>query len=442
MEKIDLTKGKVLKVLTALTLPIIGSSILQFTYNLVDMLWVGRLGSNAVASIGSSSFFIGLGYSISALVVTGTGIKVAHAIGKKNEDEIKAYINAGLILNTVIALIYALSLIFIGKNLIGILNLDNAIVEKDAYLYLAVSGPMMFFSFFNILYIRILNSFGNNKSALKISAIGIIINIILDPIFIYGFKWGVTGAAVTTLISNLFMFIMFHLKFNNMFKINLKDGIDYNKIKEIARLGLPMSFQRVLFTLVNIALARLIAKFGAEAIAAQKIGLQIESVVYMVIGGLNGAISSFVGQNFGAKKYKRINEGYNTALIIGIIYASITTVIFIFTPELLVKIFIREESTIVMASNYLRIIGVSQIFCTIEMISNGMFTGLGMPKIPAIISIVFTLIRIPLALVLTRYLGISGIWWSISISSICKGVLVYLIYKLKIWKDDENVTCS
>ena len=137
MEKIDLTKGKVLKVLTALTLPIIGSSVLQFTYNLVDMLWVGRLGSNAVASIGSSSFFIGLGYSISALVVIGTGIKVAHAIGKKNEDEIKSYINSGLILNTVIALIYALSLIFIGKNLIGILNLNNAIVEKDAYLYLA-----------------------------------------------------------------------------------------------------------------------------------------------------------------------------------------------------------------------------------------------------------------------------------------------------------------
>lgn len=442
MKKIDLTKGNVLEVLTTLSLPIIGSSVLQFTYNLVDMLWVGGIGSNAVASIGSSSFFIGLGYSINALVVIGTGIKVSHSVGKKDDKEVKAYINSGLILNTIIALVYALLLIFMGKNLIGILDLKNPVVEKDAYRYLFISAPMMFLSFFNILYIRIFNSFGNNKTALKISAAGIVINIILDPLFIYGFKLGVTGAAVTTLISNTFMFVMFHIVSKGMFKVNLKDGIDYEKIKEIARLGLPMSFQRVLFTLVNIALARIIAKFGSDAIAAQKIGLQIESVVYMVVGGLNGAIASFVGQNYGAKKFKRINEGYNTALVIGVIYATITMVIFVFTPEVIVKVFIRDEITIKIASNYLRIIGFSQIFSTIEMISNGVFTGLGLPKISATVSILFTVTRIPIALVLINYLGVNGIWWSISISSICKGLSVYLIYKLKIGKEYGDVKCS
>ncbi|MGL5086048.1 MAG: MATE family efflux transporter, partial [Clostridium sp.] len=251
-----------------------------------------------------------------------------------------------------------------------------------------------------------------------------------------------TGAAVTTLISNTFMFIMFHIVSKGMFKINLKDGIDYEKIKEIAKLGLPMSFQRVLFTIVNIALARIVAKFGSDAIAAQKIGLQIESVVFMIVGGLNGAIASFVGQNYGAKKFKRINEGYNTALVIGVIYATITMVIFIFTPEIIVKIFIREETTIKIASDYLRIIGFSQIFSTIEMISNGVFTGLGLPKISATVSILFTVTRIPIALVLINYLGVNGIWWSISISSICKGLSVYLIYKLKIGKEYGDVKCS
>ena len=88
MKKIDLTKGKVLNVLTALALPIMGSSLLQFAYNLIDMLWVGGLGSDAVASIGSSSFFIGLGYSINSLVVIGAGIKISHAIGKKENDKV------------------------------------------------------------------------------------------------------------------------------------------------------------------------------------------------------------------------------------------------------------------------------------------------------------------------------------------------------------------
>lgn len=442
MKKIDLTKGKVLKVLTVLALPIIGNSLLQFTYNLVDMLWVGALGSNAVASIGSSSLFIGLGYSINSLVVMGTGIKVSHAIGKKNDDEVKSYINSGLILNTIIALVYAISLIFMRNTFIGILNLNNPIVEKDAYLYLIISAPTMFFSFFNILYIRIFNSFGNNKDALKISALGVIINIILDPIFIYVFNLGVTGAAIATLVSNLFMFIMFNLKSNGMFKINIKDKIDYEKIKEIGSLGLPSAIQRVLFTIVNIILARIITQFGTDAIAAQKIGLQIESIVYMIIGGLSGAMASFVGQNFGAKKYERINEGYNKAIIIGMIYAGITTVIFMFIPEPIVKIFIREETTVKIASNYLRIIGFTQIFSTIEMISNGVFIGVGRPKISATISVLFIISRIPMALVFTRYLGVNGVWLSISISSMCKGIISYLIYKFKIWKEYKNVTCS
>ncbi|WP_411168744.1 MATE family efflux transporter [Clostridium sp. MB05] len=442
MKKVDLTQGNVLKVLITLALPIMGSSFLQFTYNLVDMLWVGGLGSNAVASIGSSSFFIGLGYSIGSLVVIGTGIKVAHSIGRKDDKAVEEYIASGVILNAIIGGIYCLVLIFFGKNFIQFLNLDNAIVEKEAYIYLAISAPMLFFSFFNTLFIRIFNSFGNNKSALKISAIGIIINIILDPIFIYTFKLGVTGAALATLLANTIMFLLFIIKAKSIFNFNFKSGIDYIKIKEITILGLPMTFQRVLFTLVNIILARIIGGFGSDAIAAQKIGLQIESVVYMVVGGLNGAIAGFVGQNYGAKRYDRINKGYNTAVGIGMVYASIISIIFIFMPEILVKMFIREYNTIFIASNYLRIIGFSQIFATMEMVSNGVFTGMGYPKIPALISIIFTILRIPIALVLINYLNEDGIWWSISISSILKGTTAYLIYKLKIWKEYKDVRCD
>ncbi len=442
MKKVDLTKGNVLKVLITLALPIMGSSFLQFTYNLVDMLWVGGLGSNAVASIGSSSFFIGLGYSIGSLVVIGTGIKVAHSIGRKDDKAVEEYIASGVILNAIIGGVYCLVLIFFGKNFIQFLNLDNAIVEKESYIYLAISAPMLFFSFFNTLFIRIFNSFGNNKSALKISAIGIIINIILDPIFIYTFKLGVTGAALATLLANTIMFLLFIIKAKSIFNFNFKSGIDYIKIKEITILGLPMTFQRVLFTLVNIILARIIGGFGSDAIAAQKIGLQIESVVYMVVGGLNGAIAGFVGQNYGAKRYDRINKGYNTAVGIGMVYASIISIIFIFMPEILVKMFIREYNTIFIASNYLRIIGFSQIFATMEMVSNGVFTGMGYPKIPALISIIFTILRIPIALVLINYLNEDGIWWSISISSILKGTTAYLIYKLKIWKEYKDVRCD
>jgi putative MATE family efflux protein len=432
MKQIDLTKGEPIKVLTTLCIPIMGSSLLQFTYNLVDMLWVGGLGSNAVASVGSASFYVGLGYSINSLVVIGTGIKVAHAIGRKEDYEVKEYINAGLLINTIMGIIFGLMLVFAGRYLIAFLNINNSIVENDAYLFLALSGPTVFFAFYNLLYARILGSFGNNKLAFNINVVGVIINIILDPIFIYIFKLGVLGASLATLSANIVMFILYLVKSSGILKYNINVKIDIEKIKQITILGVPMATQRVLFTVINIFLARIIAIFGAEAIAAQKIGLQIESITYMVVGGLHGAVAAYTGQNFGAKELKRIKEGYNTAIKIGIVYSLFTAFLFMFFNIPFIKLFVRDEQTIIIAQAYLQAVAFSQIFSTVETISNGLFTGIGKPKISSIISVVFTALRIPIALILIKPFGLSGVWISISLSSILKGSAAYLLYIIEV----------
>lgn len=434
MKKIDLTRGKVISVIAALALPIMGSSLLQFTYNLIDMIWVGRLGSNAVASIGSSSLYINIGNALNSLVVIGTGIKVAHAIGRKNENEIKEYINSGIVINIIIGTVFGLILIFLGKGFIEFLNLNNSEVESNAYYYLALNAPILFFAFFNMMYTRILGSFGNNKLALKINGVGVILNIILDPVCIYVLNFGVIGAGVSTLIANVIMFILFRINTNGILNYRYDLKVDFEKIKEIIRLGFPMAFQRILFTIINIILAKIIAMFGSEAIAAQKIGVQIESIAYMIIGGLNGAVASFTGQNFGAGKSNRIKEGYRSALVVGISYAIVMAGVFLLLNRPLIRLFISDESTILIASAYLKAVAFSQVFSAIEMISNGMFTGIGKPNIPATISIVFTSLRIPLALVLIKPFGISGIWISICISSILKGICSYFIYETKIRK--------
>ncbi len=434
MKKIDLTEGKVIKVLTTLSIPIMGSSLLQFTYNLVDMIWVGGLGTNAVASVGSSSLFIGLGNSIISMVVIGSGIKVAHALGKKEDNQVKEYINAGLLLNTIIGFIFMLVLIFAGRSLIGFLNINNASVERDAYLYLAISGFSRFFAFYNTFYTKILGSFGNNKLAFKINAVGMITNIILDPILIYFFKFGVSGAAIATMIANIIMFGLYIINSSGMLKFNFKIGIHYKKVKEILILGFPMAAQRILFTVINIFLAKIIAVFGSDAIAAQKIGLQIESITFMVIGGLHGAIAAFTGQNYGAEKYDRIKEGYNSALKIGTVYSLLMAIIFMFFSTPFIKLFVRDAQTILITKSYLQAVAFSQIFSTTEIISNGFFTGIGKPKISSTISVIFTSLRIPLALLLIKPFGLMGVWMSISISSVLKGIVAYTMHSIEVKK--------
>ena len=428
MKEKDLTKGKVIKVILYLALPIMGSSFLQFTYNLIDMLWVGMLGSSAVARVGSSSLYINIGYAINSLVVIGTGVKVAHAIGKKNNKEISEYINSGILINLSIGIVFGIVLIAFGKHFIDFLNLNDVETSNNAYKYLVLNAPMLFFNFYNLLYTRIMGSFGNNKTAFKINSVGVIINILLDPILIYIFKFGVVGAAIATLIANIITFILFRINAGETFKYNLKIKVNYIKIKEIIKLGLPMAFQRVLFTIINILLAKIIATFGANAIAAQKIGVQIESVAYMVIGGFNGAVAAFTGQNFGAKKYERIKAGYKSSLMVGAAYALAVAGLFLAFNKQMVSLFVKEEETIKIAAAYLKVVAFTQIFSATEMISNGLFTGIGKPNIPATISIVFTTLRIPLALFLTKFFGVDGVWISIAISSALKGIFAYGIY--------------
>lgn len=431
MKKVDLTKGSVVPTLLTLAIPIMGSSLLQFAYNIVDMFWVGSLGKGAVASIGSSSFFIGLGYAINACIVIGTGVKVAYNIGENKEAEAKQYIQTSMLLNGIVGGVYALFLALVGVYLIGFLGIGDQVIERQAYEYLLGSAPMLFFAFFNATFSRIFSSLGQTKSALRISIVGIVLNMILDPLFIYGFKWGVVGAAIATLIAQMVMFMLYLKLGGNWFEFRLEKSFQPYKerIKAIVSLGWAVSCQRILFTLINILLAKQIAKFGPEAIAAQKIGLQIESITYMVTGGLNGAVASFTGQNYGARYYKRMKQGYKAAIGLSISYAVLTTSLFIIFAAPMASIFVDDSMTIQMTAAYLQIIAYSQIFNAIEMVSNGWFTGAQKPQIPATVSILFTALRLPMAWLFMIPLGLNGIWWSISISTLLKGSVLYVYYR-------------
>lgn len=430
VKTIDLTTGQVQRVIVALALPLVGSSLLQFTYSLVDMFWVGALGSDAVASIGAASFYIMLGQAIQSLIVVGAGIKVSQAVGRRDQELIQRYVRAGRRMNLGIGLLFVVLLAAFGQALIGFLNMDAPAVERLAYSYLLVSAPMLIFSFFNLLFARLFSAYGNTTTAMRINATGVTLNMILSPLFIYPLGLGVVGAGLATLVANVVMFGFFWHRARALF--DWEETVEPNRTdyKEILRLGFPMATQRVLFTVISIFLARMIGSYGTEAIAAQRIGLQVESIAYMMIGGLNGAIASYTGQNLGARKVDRVHEGYRVTTRLGVLYTGLITLVFLFVPDVLIGLFVDDPRTIEIGASYLRIIGISLIFASFEMIGNGYFSGLGLPKIPATISIVFTVARIPLALALEPYLGLDAIWWSIAISSIVKGLVSVLYVRL------------
>lgn len=430
MKKVDLTKDDITKSLIKLSLPIIATNFIQTAYGMIDMLWIGRLGSDAVAAIGTASFFINLAMAIFTIVSIGTGVKISHSIGRGREKESKTYIQNGIILTSFIGLIYTIFLFIFNKQLISFYKLGNY-VDFMAQKYLLISAIGIIFMFFNTLLTSILNSYGDSKLPFKANVIGFIFNIILDPILIFGIgiikPLGVVGAALATLIARIIVFLMFIKMSKGKLKV-FEDNFNFDKDKclSVIKLGLPITMQRVIFTLISMSIAKLVSDYGAIAIAVQRVGIQIESISYVTIGGLQGAIAAFVGQNYGAMKKDRIKEGYYKALKLTIVFGISVTLLFIVFSKQIFGIFLSDNESLIMGSTYMKILGLSQVFMCIELLTVGAFNGIGKTYAPPIISVTFTALRIPIAIFLSNisFLKLNGIWISISISSFFKGVLL------------------
>ena len=400
---------------------------------MIDMYWIGSIGSDAVAAVGSAVFFVNLGLAICSIVSVGATIKISQAVGAKDIELQNKYAAASMTLGLIIGAIYVIVLLTIPEYLISIFNIENESINENAALYLRIIGAGALISYANVLFTAILNAHGKTKLSFKAVLYGNVINLILDPIFIIGFDWGVSGAAWATVIA-------WSVSLTYFYRIIYKQKLVTFQFKELTRstylaivkVGGAASAQRILFTVIAIILGKLVASFGSNAIAAQKLGLQIESLTFMIVAGVQQALSIMVGQAYGAKRIMDIKHLYNSALKIGAIITLCTTALFLTIPAELIGIFVNDPETIELGKYYIIIVGISQIFMALEMITGGAFNGQGLTHYSATISVIFTSLRIPLAMYLcSTPLGLQGIWWSISISSILKGIVSALIYKYR-----------
>ena len=437
-KKINLTEGGIVEKLVKIAIPIMATSFIQIAYNLIDMMWVGKNGSNSVAAVGTAGFYPWLAMAFVMFSKIGGEVKVAQSMGEKNIKEVKSYIKSSIELNVFLSLTYSLILILFNKQLIDIFNLGNAEVISMSRQYLVILGLGMIFYFINPVFTSIFIGLGNSSIPFRINTIGLIANIILDPLLIFGFgpipALGTNGAGIATISAQIvvsFVFIGYIIKNRiEYFKVRYFRKIELKYFKILYKLGFPVAIQNALFTLISMAMGVIVASFGPVVVAVQKVGSQIESISWMSADGFASALSTFTGQNYGAYKFDRINKGSKIGLIGALIWGSITTLVLVFLGDIIFRAFINEPDAIIKGVDYLKILGYSQLFMCIEITITGILKGLGRTYIPSVTSIVLNLARIPMAIVLSKpdILGINGIWWSISISSIFKGIILLSIF--------------
>ena len=295
-----------------------------------------------------------------------------------------------------------------------------AVGEPMVYLSAAVSGGF--------------NGAGRSGLAFFANAAGLVINMILDPLMITVWGWGVPGAAIATLIAQSIVCLAMVLAAKRhprrpFSRYRVLGALSLPYVKRIFRWSLPMALESGAFTALAMVVAGMIsARFGANAVAVQRVGSQIESLSWLVGGGFSSAVTAFVGQNYGARKWARIRRGYRVSMAVLMGWELLVTVLLATRGRALYSLFLREPLLIRMGGEYLLILAVCQPFMALEGICGGTFRGIGKTLPPSISSITSHLIRPGLCYLLAQFMGLNGFWLGVSLSAAMRGLLMFIWY--------------
>lgn len=431
----NLTQGPINRQLFNLAMPIMATSFIQMAYSLTDMAWVGRLGSEAVAAIGSVGILTWMSGSISLLNKVGSEVSVGQSIGAQNQEAARNFASHNITIALIVSLCWGGLLFVFADPIIRIYELEEHITA-NAIQYLRIVSTGLPFVFLSAAFTGIYNAAGRSKIPFFISGTGLVLNIILDPLLIFGLGLGINGAAYATWIAEASVFLIF------VYQLRHRDALlggfsFFTRLKRqytrrILKLGLPVATLNTLFAFVNMFLCRTASEQGGHiGLMTFTTGGQIEAITWNTSQGFSTALSAFVAQNYAARQISRVLKAYRTTLWMTFIFGSFCTFLFICYGNEIFSIFVPEKAAYETGGVFLRIDGYSQLFMMLEITIQGVFYGMGRTMPPAVISVTCNYLRIPMALLFVSWgWGLPGIWWSISITSTMKGIICLIWFML------------
>lgn len=433
--KYDLTQGPILQRLITLSLPIMATSFMQMAFNLSDMFWLSRLSDGSVAAAGTAGMFLWLSMAFIFIGRMGAEIGVSQKMGEGDVEAAKKYAQNAFVIAVILGVSYGLAMILFHRPLIGTFGIEDAQVVLEAEQYLFFTAFAFPFFFTHHVITGVFNGFGNTRLPFYINSIGLAVNIAITPVFIFTLEMGIVGAAIATVIAqmiNLALKLWAMKRYGGRpfetFKFFAGPQRDY--IKQIFRWSTPVAVESGMFTFLFIVVSWRIADFGYGALAAQRVGSQVESLSWMMAGGFASAVTAFMGQNYGAKKYGRLRQGYKISIAAMVIYGAFITFVLFFFANPLIGIFLSDPESVAIGTTYLRIFALTQILACTEGVAVGAFRGKGQTMKTGIVSVTCNVLRVILAYGLAETaLGLDGIWIGIAITVTLRSVWLLVWYQ-------------
>nr|WP_294493980.1 MATE family efflux transporter [uncultured Anaerosporobacter sp.] len=423
--------------LVSMAIPMMFSMLIQSLYNIIDSIFVARLGNDALTAV---SLVFPLQNLVIAIAV-GFGIGVSSCIsinlGSKNTKRASQAASVGIVLSIVHSILFVVFGLLVTKPFLRMFSSNESIVEMGSeygYIVLCLS----FGCLIQVCIEKIFQSLGEMSITMIVLAVGAIINIILDPILIFGKfgfpAMGVTGAAIATVIGQiaglvLYLIVLAYKKLP--IQVSLRNvHIDKPLIKQLYSVGVPSSIMMSLPSVLVSILNGMLVRFSEVHVSVLGIYYKLQTFIYLPANGIVQGMRPIVGYNYGAKQKDRLHKTLRVSLLFAAAIMFIGTIVSLFIPQQILGMFDADVSMLEIGVPALRIICLGFLISTFGIIYSGAFEALGMGFQSLTISLLrqFVII-IPLSFLLSRFIGATGIWVSFPISEVIAAIVAIILMK-------------
>lgn len=438
MSQSDFMKTKpLIPLLASMSLPMMFSMLILSLYNIVDSIYVAKLGQSALTAV---SIAFPLQNMIGAVGVgVGVGITSTISIYLGANQSKKANIAAtlGIVLSIFHCIIFIIIGLFFTKHFLQLFTKDTLVLKQS----MEYSRIVLCFSFGTVIQVameKIFQSVGAMKETMYLLAIGCIINIILDPILIFGYlgfpPMGVRGAAIATVtgqIIGFFCYILVYIKKSFSIKIHPSYLIwDFHIIKQIYSVGIPSSLMMILPSVLTSIFNKMLFQLSEVYVAILGIYLKLQTFIYMPVNGMIQGIRPILGYNYGAKEYDRMKLTIRYSLISIGFFMAIGTILSLFFAHPIMLLFAKEQKLLTAGIMALQLTGFSYLFSTYGIVYSGTFEAIGNGKLSLFISLLRQFLTpIILSLIFVPFWGAIGIWISFPISELCASLFAIFLFK-------------
>ena len=431
---VNMTEGNPVRLLLAFSVPMLIGNIFQQLYNLVDSVIVGQfIGADALAAIGATGSITFFFFALCNGIGAGGGIITSHFFGEGSTVKVKNCIANTAYIMLVIPTAIGVIAFFAAGPILRLLNTPDSIMA-DSKMYMQIMCVcIVMISVYNFAS-SMLRALGDSKTPLYFLIFSCILNGVLDVIFVYNLNLGVWGAGVATLISNMIcgvLCLVFAFKTNSYFKLSRADWrVNPVILGRCIKLGVPLSLQFSLIAISCMALQRVVNSFGPVAVAAFTATSRIEQLIHQPYGTLGTALSTYCGQNYGAKNHARIIEGYRKSFVMMAIFTAVMIPVIQIFGRPITALFVKEPEVIEMGAKALKITCWFYLFLGIIYVVRGVLNGIGDATFALINGVTEVLGRfvVPVILVAIPLIGVWGIWWSVGIVWFLSALTAWLRY--------------